>query len=232
MTDTLSRKTTARNTGQLSAATPILLACGIIAPLLNISVLLVLGAIRPDYNALVVPDSNLELGPGGWMQITNYIVTGALLLAFTVGAKWRLLRGPGSTWVPVLLCVYGLTFVAIGPILPDPSLGYPLGASEELTVHGAVHSLLGLVQFSSLTAACFVLARRDAKLGNLGWSTYSKVSGLLIAGSYLAFALVAKLVDGGPAGLIERIGLVVCGTWIALLAIRLMKQSAQHGSAT
>ena len=31
----------------------------------------------------------------------------------------------------------------------------------------------------------------------------------------------AKLVDGGPAGLIERIGIIACGSWIALLAIRL-----------
>ena len=43
-------------------------------------------------------------------------------------------------------------------------------------------------------------------------------------GSYVAFALVAKLVEGGPAGLIERLGLVACGSWIAVLAIRLMRQ--------
>ncbi|MEV0338956.1 DUF998 domain-containing protein [Nocardia sp. NPDC050713] len=221
VTDTLSPETTARNTGQQSAATRILLACGIIAPLLNISVVLVLGAIRPDYNALVVPDSNLELGPGGWMQITNYIVTGALLLAFTVGVRRLLRSGRGNTWVPILLGIYGLTFVAIGPVLPDPSLGYPPGASEELTIHGAIHSLLGLVQFTSLTAACFVLARRDEALGSRGWSRYSKATGLLVATSYVAFALTAKLVDGGPAGLIERIGIIACGIWIALLAIRL-----------
>ncbi|QLY28218.1 DUF998 domain-containing protein [Nocardia huaxiensis] len=199
----------------------ILLACGIIAPLLNITVVLVLGAIRPDYDPWVVPDSNLELGPGGWMQIANYIVTGTLLLAFTMGIRPLLRSGRESTWGPILLGSYGLTFLAIGPILPDPSLGYPAGASEELTVHGAVHSLLGLVQFASLTAACFLLAG----LGNRSWSRYSRATGLLVATSYVAFALTAKLWDGGPAGLIERIGIFAGGLWVALLALRLMRGS-------
>ncbi|MFD4439607.1 DUF998 domain-containing protein [Nocardia sp. NPDC058519] len=221
----------ALSTGEQTAAMRLLLACGVIAPLLNIVVIHVLGAIRPDYNAWVVPDSNLELGPGGWMQIANYIVTGTLLLAFALGTRQLLRTGRGSTWVPILLGIYGFTFVAIGPILPDPSLGYPVGASEALTVHGAVHSLLGLVQFSSLTAACFVLARRDQALENRGWSRYSVATGLLVATSYVAFALTAKLVDGGPAGLIERIGIIASGIWIALLAIRLLSEPVPRASA-
>ncbi|MFC9894156.1 DUF998 domain-containing protein [Nocardia sp. NPDC127579] len=222
MTDILSPETTARSSEKRSATTRILLACGIIAPILNIVVVLVLGALRPDYNAMVVPDSNLELGPGGWMQITNYIVTGSLLLAFGLGVRRMLRTGRGSTWGPILVATYGCTFVAIGPILPDPSLGYPVGEPETLTVHGAVHTLLGLVQFGSLTAVAFVLARRGAALGSGGWSWYSKVTGLLVPTSYVAFALTAKLWDGGPAGLIERIGIALCGTWIAVLAIRLL----------
>ncbi|MVU81413.1 DUF998 domain-containing protein [Nocardia sp. ET3-3] len=231
MTGTLGPETTARSTEKRSAATRILLACGIIGPLLNIVVVLALGAIRPDYDALVVPDSNLELGPGGWMQITNYIVTGALLLAFAVGMRRPPRTGGGSTWVPILLGGYGLTFVAVGLLLPDPSMGYPAGASDALTVHGAAHILLGLVQFGSLIAACFVLARRDEALGNRGWSRYSMATGVLVATSYVAFALIAKLVDGGPAGLIERIGIAACGIWIALLAIRLLTGPAPYGSA-
>ncbi|MFD0360139.1 DUF998 domain-containing protein [Nocardia sp. GCM10030253] len=217
-------ETSAQSTGEQSAAMRLLLACGVIAPLLNIVVILILGAIRPDYNAWIVPDSNLELGPGGWMQITNYIVTGALLLAFAIGMRLLLRTGRGSTWGPILLGIYGLTFIAIGPILPDPSLGYPPGASSALTIHGAIHSLLGLVQFTSLTAACFVLARRDEALESRGWSRYSVATGLLVATSYVAFVLTAKLVDGGPAGLIERIGIIAGGIWIALLAIRLMSR--------
>ncbi|MFC9472228.1 DUF998 domain-containing protein [Nocardia sp. NPDC055002] len=235
MTDTLGPAdphTSARRTGEQSVATRPLLACGVIAPLINIVVMLVLGAVRPDYNAWVVPDSNLELGPGGWMQITNYIVTGTLLLAFAIGTRRLLRTGRGSTWGPVLLGIYGFTFFAIGPILPDPSLGYPAGASEALTVHGAVHTLLGLVQFTSLTVACFVLARHDQLPGSRGWSRYSVATGLLVATTYVAFACTAKLVDGGPAGLIERVGIIAGGLWVVLLAIRLLGRKAYFESGS
>ncbi|NEW26203.1 DUF998 domain-containing protein [Nocardia cyriacigeorgica] len=209
------------NTDELPAATRLLLACGVFAPLLNIVVVLILGAIRPDYNPWVVPDSNLELGPGGWMQITNYIVIGTLLLAFAFGMRQVVRTGRGSTWGPILLGLYGFTFFAIGPILPDPSLGYPPGEPETLTLHGAVHSLLGLVRFTSLAVACIVLARRH-ELGSHGLSRYSMATALLVAISYVAFALVAELADGGPAGLIERIGIFAGGIWVAVLALRLM----------
>ncbi len=218
-------ETSEPRSGERSTAVRPLLACGIIAPLLNIVVVLVLGAVRPGYNAWKVPDSNLELGEGGWIQITNYLLTGALLLAFAAGMRLRLPTGRGSTWGPILLGVYGFTFVAIGPILPDPSLGYPAGASTASTVHGTIHILLGLLQFTSLIAACFVLSRRDEEPKTIGWHRYSVATGLLVAASYIAFVLTAKLVDGGPAGLIERIGIIAGGIWIALLAIRLMSGS-------
>lgn len=227
--DPAKLRTAPRTPAHRSAVVTALLACGVVAPLLNGVVILVLGAIRPGYDAWIVPDSNLELGPGGWMQITNYIVTGALLLAFAVGVRLRLRAGRGSTAGPVLLGVYGLTFVVIGPVRPDPGLGYPPGASDALTVHGAVHILFGLAQFASLIAACFVLARSDEALERRGWHRYSIATGLLVAASYVAFVLTAKLLNGGPTGLIERIGIIGGGLWIAVLAIRLMRGPVSTG---
>ncbi len=40
----------------------------------------------------------------------------------------------------------------------------------------------------------------------------------------------AKLLDGGPTGLIERIGIIGGGIWIALLAIRLMSKKVPRVS--
>ena len=180
-------ETSAQNTGEQKVSTRLLLACGAIAPLLNIVVILILGATRPGYNAWQIPDSNLELGEGGWIQIANYIVTGISV--------------------------------------PDPVLGYPPGASSAPTVYGTLHNLFGQLQFISLIAACFVLARRDAAdPARRGWVWYSLATGLLIAASDVAFVLTFKLWDGGPVGLIERIGIIGGGIWIALLAIRLMSK--------
>ena len=216
-------ETSAQSTGEQSAAMRLLLACGVIAPLLNSVVILILGAIRPGYNAWIVPDSNLELGEGGWIQITNYIVTGALLLAFAIGMRLLLRTGRGSTWGPILLGIYGLTFIGAGIFVTDPVLGYPPGASNTPTVHGTLHDLFGQLQFISLAVACFVLARRDAAdPARRGWTWYSVATGLLVAASDVFFFLTFEM--GGPAGLIERIGIIGGCSWIALLAIRLMSK--------
>lgn len=218
-------ETSAQSTGEQKVSTRLLLTCGVIGPLLNIVVILILGAIRPGYNAWVVPDSNLELGDGGWIQITNYLVTGALLLAFAIGLRRVLRTRRGSTWGPILLGLYGLTFIGSAIFVTDPVLGYPPGASSALTVAGTIHDLFGQLQFISLAAACFVLARRDAvDPARRGWSWYSLVTGLLVAASDVVFVLTFKLLDGGPTGLIERIGIIASGIWIVLLAIRLMSK--------
>lgn len=216
-------ETSAQSAGEKPVTTRLLLACGAIGPLLNMVVLLIIGAIRPGYNALLIPDSNLELGEAGWIQIANYVVTGVLLLGFAIGLGRVLRTGRGSTWGPILLGIYGLTFIVTGIFVTDPVLGYPPGASSAPTFYGTLHNLFGQLQFISLIAACFVLARRDAAdPARLGWVWYSVATGLLIAASDVAFVLTFKLWDGGPAGLIERIGIIGGGTWTALLAIRLM----------
>jgi hypothetical protein len=218
--------TSAQSAGEQPAAMRVLMACGAIGPLLNIFVLLILGVTRPGYNAWQIPDSSLELGEGGWMQITNYLVTGALVLGFAIGLRRVLRTGRGSTWGPILLGIYGLTFIAAGIFVTDPVLGYPPGASSTPTVHGILHDLFGQLQFISLSVACLVLARRDAAdRAGRGWTWYSVATGLLVVASDVFFFFTFEM--GGPAGLIERIGIIGGCSWIALLAIRLMSKKWQ-----
>jgi hypothetical protein len=218
-------ETSAQSAGEQPVATRLLLACGAIGSLLNIIVLLILGATRPGYNAWQIPDSSLELGEGGWMQITNYIVCGVLLLGFAIGLRRVLRTGRGSTWGPILFGIFGLTFIGIGIFVTDPVLGYPPGASSIPTVAGTLHNLFSQLQFISQIAACFVLARREAAdPASRGWAWYSIATGLLVAASDVVFVLTFKLLNGGPVGLIARIGIIVGGSWIALLALRLLNK--------
>jgi Protein of unknown function (DUF998) len=218
-------ETSAQSAGEQPVAIRLLLACGAIGPLLNIVVLFILGATRPGYSAWQIPDSSLELGEGGWIQITNYIVCGVLLLGFAIGLRRVLRTGRGSTWGPILLSLFGLSFIGLGIFVTDPVLGYPPGASSTPTIYGTLHNLFGQLQFVSVIAVCFVLARRDAAdPASRGWVWYSVVTGLLVAVSDVVFVLTVKVLDGGPAGLISRIGIIVGWSWIALLAIRLMSK--------
>jgi hypothetical protein len=222
-------ETSAQSALEQSVAIRLLLACGAIGPLLNIVVLLILGATRPYYNAWQVPDSSLELGEGGWIQITNYLVSGTLLLGFAIGLRGVLRTGRGSTWGPILLGIYGFTFIGAGIFVTDPALGYPPGASSTPTVPGILHDIFGQLQFISLSVACFVVARRDAANDAFrGWTWYSVATGLLVAASDVFFFLTFEM--GGPAGLIERIGIIGGGSWIAMLAIRVMSKKVPRVS--
>jgi hypothetical protein len=76
-----------------------------------------------------------------------------------------------------------------------------------------------------LPAACFVLARRFAKLGESGWAIYSTVSGLAFVAVFVVasagFAQARGLVDF--AGLFQRITLTIGWAWLTLLAVHLLK---------
>src|ERR1035437_2088191 len=70
-----------------NSKTKALLLCGAIACPLFIIIVLIEGAVRPDYNSLLHPLSSLSIGDTGWTQILNFIFTGILLVIFSLGLK-------------------------------------------------------------------------------------------------------------------------------------------------
>jgi hypothetical membrane protein len=167
--------TSAQRVEEQSVATRLLLAGGAIGPLLFIVVFLIEGATRPGYSVWQDAVSALSLGQDGWMQITNFIVCGALVFGFAIGLRRVLHTGRGSTWGPILLGIVGLAMIGAGIFVTDPGLGYPYEASTiTLTVHGTIHSLISLCAFIALPAACFVLARAAGpgiRLPPVSWSS-------------------------------------------------------------
>ncbi len=215
-------KTSAHSAVKQPVAIRLLLAGGAIGPLLFIVVFLIEGATRPHYSVWQDAVSALELGPGGWMQRINFIVCGALIFGFAIGLRRVLRTGRGSTWGPILLGIVGLGMIGAGIFVTDPGLGYPHEASTiTLTVHGTIHSLISVLAFISLSAACFVLARRDVvDPAARGWAWYSVATGLLVAVFFVLTGVATAL--NGPGGLTQRILLIVGWSWIAVQAIRLM----------
>jgi hypothetical membrane protein len=218
-------ETSAKSTEEQPLAIRLLLACGVIGPLLFIVVFLIEGATRPNYSAWHNVVSSLSQGEGGWMQMTNFIVCGALVLAFAIGLRRVLRTGRGSTWGPILLGTSGLCLIGAGLFVTDTLLGYPPGSSSTITVHGTLHNILSLFVFASLIAACFVLARRfAADPAWRGWAFYSITTGILVAIFFVLTDVVAAL--NGPAGLFQRICIITGWSWISLLAFRLLSKKA------
>lgn len=228
MTDTNALR---GSTGGSERVTRLLLAGGIIGPVLFIVVFLIEGATRPGYSAWRYFVSQLSLSNQGWEQVANFLVCGALCLGFALGLRraWR--TGRGATWGPILLGIFALSLLVAGTFATGPALGYPPGVpipSHE-TPHSMIHGLAGLVAFTSLPAACFVLARRFASDPQWrSWTGYSIVSGAIVLLSLFASNATAILdmngtLPNGPTGLIQRIGIIVGWVWIALLARRVLR---------
>lgn len=204
-----------------------LLSCGVIGPLLFIVVFLIEGATRPDYSAWHHFVSSLSQGERGWMQIANFIVCGLLIFCFAFGLRRVLYPGHGSTWAPILLGSFGLGLIGAGVFVTDTVLGYPPDAPTTATLHGMLHDLVSLVVFAALPAACFVIARRFA--GDpawRGWAAYSIATGILVVVFFIIAGAFAQPDPAAPAGLFQRISIIIGWSWIALLALRLMHQPA------
>ena len=97
-----------------SRLTRALLACGVLAGSLFMTVTLVQAFTRPGFDVLRDPISLLSLGNLGWVQITDFVGSGVLFVALAIGV-WRVLHpGPAGTWGPLLLAGFGLGLVIAG----------------------------------------------------------------------------------------------------------------------
>lgn len=173
---------------------------------------------RDGFDLRKHPLSLLSNGDYGWVQIANFIVSGAMLIAFAVGVHRVLLDGRGSTWGPRLLAGFGIGMIIAGVFTADPSIGFPIGAPEGMpdtvTVHGILHGVGAVIAFTALPIANFVYARRAFADGQRRWAWVSIVVGIVV------FAAPSP----GP-GLSIRLA-VTCAiafAWVAVLAVRLRR---------
>jgi hypothetical membrane protein len=191
----------------------LVLACGVVGPILFYAVFMVAGAVRPGYSAARQFVSGLSLGDQGWVQIANFIVFGLLTLAFAVGVRLALRTGPASVAGPLLLGMHGGAVLLGGVMVPDPP-------AAVTTVHGTVHVLAGIASLAAVAAACFVFARRFG--AGRGFGLYSMATGLAIPILFVLTGPVGQPL--GVMGVFNRVIIAVHCVWTVLLAMRLLRR--------
>jgi Protein of unknown function (DUF998) len=208
----------ARTDATTQKATSTLLGCGVVAGPWFLLVSFGQVLTRDGFDLRRHPLSALSLGDLGWLQVTNFVVTGLLVLAFAVGLRARLRGGRAGTWGPLLLGAHGLGLVAAGVFTADPALGFPPGAPAGVPSAYSWHATLHGVAFAggmlALTAACFVFARRFAASRRRAWAGYCAATG------------VAALLLGAPVPVYApsvrfALAAVVTFAWIMAIAARL-----------
>lgn len=208
------------------AVTRSLLGYGVVAGVTYEVTSVVQGATRPGFDFARHSWSLLSNGSLGWIQITNFIVAGAMTIAFALGLARALRVGPGARWAPRLVGGYGICLIGAGAFHADPALGFPEGTpkdAHDVSWHGMLHLAFGGIGFLCLVAACVVIARRFVAEGRHAWAWYSLATGALFL---VGFAGVASGATVAWATLGFVAAVTIAWIWIAALAVHLYRRLA------
>jgi hypothetical protein len=179
--------------------TGILLMAGVIAGIPSGVISWTLALTRDGFDVTKHANSQLALGPWGWIQTTNFVVFGLLLLALAVGT-WRALAGrPGGRVAAVGIGLYGFTagiVVALNPT--DPMFGFPPGSPDgyagyaQLSASAKTHGMAASIGFLAVTVACFALARYFASSREWLWMWFSLAVGAALVGASVYMSMNAN----------------------------------------
>jgi hypothetical protein len=200
-----------------------LLGYGVIAGPIYVIVAAAQMVTRDGYDPTRHAVSQLANGDLGWIQIANFLVTGAMTIAAAVGVRRALGPGGQSAWASGLLGVYGAGLVAAGMFRADPSHGFPPGTPPgmgEVSWHGIAHFAVAGIGFACLVAACFVLGAWFARNGQPSWAWFSRITGLVFAGSFLA---VSSGSGGAATILVFTAAVVLAWAWLSAVSVKLYR---------
>ncbi|RUP07015.1 MAG: DUF998 domain-containing protein [Mycobacterium sp.] len=205
-----------------------LLGYGVIAGPVYVVSVAVQAATRDGYDPTRHAASQLANGDLGWIQVATFLVAGAMTIAAAVGVRRALGPGRRSAWAAGLLGGYGLALMVAAGFRADPSDGFPPGTPPgvgHLSWHGMMHFAVAGAGFLCLVASCFVLGGWFAQVpGATGWAWFSRVTGAVFAGTFLALSSGA----GGPASILAFTAAVVLAwIWLSAISVRLYRGVGQ-----
>jgi hypothetical membrane protein len=204
-----------------------LLGYGVIAGPFYLLVSLAQALTRDGFDLTRHAWSLLANGELGWIQVANFTVTGAMLVAFAVGLHRALAGGRAGRWAPRLIGAFGVGMALSALVFrADPAQGFPPGAPEqpELSWHGALHYPIAGIAFLCLVVACFVLASRFAAEGRRGWAAFSRAAGVVFL---VGFAGLSASAGAAWSVVSFIVALVVVLAWISAVAMHYYRRAGQ-----
>jgi hypothetical protein len=208
-----------------SVSTRALLTGGAIAGPLYVAVWLVQAFTREGFDITRHPASLLANGGPGWIQTTNFIVSGLLSIAAAVGLRRTLAgrahatRVRGGVWGPWLVGVYGFGLLLAAAFPADPAAGFPVGTPAdyaEISARGTGHFVAGGIGFSGLIAACLVIAAHYRSIRRRGFARFSAITGVLFLA---AFAGLSAGAGSRPTIIAFDLAVVLGWTWLTAVCL-------------
>ena len=194
---------------------------GILAPLLRLGLILLLGAVHPDYaqardfiSELGAPDAAFP----AVMNLLGIALVGLLLVIFSVPLRRSQPSGPLGTAGSLLLALSGVAFVAVG-LLPCDQPGCSPEAPSAV-MQG--HLLAGLTAMTTQTLAALAFGLR--LFSGTGPRWYAVTSLALGLAALLALALLFGTGLRLPTpGLAQKVMQFSTDIWVFVSAVALLR---------
>jgi len=193
-----------------------LAVAGIAAPLLFGVLWVAAGLLRPGYDHIADYGSELGAGPNAWIMNTNFLLTGLLLVAFSLGLARALGAAKSARAGPVLVGIFGSGVFAAGIFSCDPGCPSSGGSLSQ-----QMHDLVSIVAFVAIMIAPIIVSLR-MKGDPLwqGYRLYSIATGVAAIAFFFLFLASTQYV-----GALQRLFIATPFLWISVIALRLFKVS-------
>jgi hypothetical protein len=180
--------------------------------------------LPPHYSAIAQAESDLAVGPFGYVMAANFVVRGVLTLAFLFGISAATLLVRRSPFGVALLGIWALGAFVLAAFPTDVGTAGP-------TLHGTVHLVTAAVAFLCVAVGEVLLSVQfsdEPRLASL------RVPALLVSGLAVVTLLALLYVQGRPRlaaevfGLVERVFLALALLWILLVSVTLLRSQRRR----
>jgi Protein of unknown function (DUF998) len=172
------------------------------AAVVDLLVLGMLHVLSPEVNPVTRPVSEYALGDFGWLATIRTLAQGVGPIALAVALRRERVGA-------LLLLVVGLLKLVM-PLFPVDALGTPT------TSAGQIHDLLGNLTFFLFPMAALLLLGALRRRG----SRLAPLTAVLLAIATIGVLLTNAV---GGFGLAQRAYLVLCGLWLLLAALAVLR---------
>jgi hypothetical protein len=199
-----------------------LLGYGVIAGPFYVVASLIEALTRSGFSLAHDDWSLLANGTLGWIHVLVFVLTGLMVGAAAAGVVRQRRAEAVNAASGWFLAVYAAGLVGAGLFVADPADGFPAGTpagrAANPSGHGILHIVFGGAGFLGLIAACLVLAWQFRALGQLGWASFSLITGVLF---FAAFAGIATGSSSSAVVLAFTGAVILAWSWLALVSLHL-----------
>jgi Protein of unknown function (DUF998) len=172
--------------------------------------------LPPHYSPISQAESDLAVGPYGYVMTANFVLRGLLTFAFLFGVLRATQLGKTARAGVVLLAIWGAGAFILA--------GFPADVGTVVTVHGTIHNLTALVAFAGAAFGTLLLSLHFSQENRLrGLAPTAET--IAVLGVVMFFATGAGLLIRRLShvfGLLERLFIGLVLLWMLVVAVQLL----------